>query len=105
MIRSLTLALSLILPLATACPALTQTAARQTTVSTTGLDLDSPAGATTFLHRLDAAVTRVCGPAPDIRDLERDAAFNACRAQAKAGAIARLNNAEVSAIAGVQPKT
>jgi UrcA family protein len=98
--RALLLALAFTILAAAHGPALAQTAdGRQATVSLKGLDLNSREGATMFLHRLQAATAKVCGPAPDIRDLERQDAFNTCLARTKSDAIARLNNAEVSAVA------
>ena len=81
-------------------PAVAQTAdARQATISLKGLDLNSREGAVIFLYRLQAATAKICGPAPDIRDLERQDAFNTCMTRTKADAIAHLNNAEVTAVA------
>jgi UrcA family protein len=100
MIRTLALAVGLILPLVAAYPALTQTAGgARAAVTVKDLDLDSRSGATTFLHRLDAAVAKVCGSAPDIRNLERMAGFKTCTTQTRAETIDHLNNAEVSAVA------
>jgi UrcA family protein len=105
MIRPLALAIGLILPLVAAYPALTQTASgAQATVKVKDLDLNSRAGAMTFLRRLDAAVVKVCGSTPDIRDLDRIDAFKTCTARTKADAIDHLNNAQVSAVASGAPQ-
>jgi UrcA family protein len=81
-------------------PAVAQTHdRRQETISVKGLDLNSREGVMLFMHRLDAAAAKVCGPRPDFRELEQSDAFNTCVLQAKGDAIAHLNNAQVNAVA------
>lgn len=55
------------------------------TISYADLNLASPAGAAVLRHRIDAAITTVCGIA-DPMELDRSAIINACRAKAKDGA-------------------
>ena len=103
--RTLALAIGLILPVVAACPASAQTGgAPQAAVTVKDLDLNSREGATMFLHRLDAAVAKVSGAAPDIRDLDRIDAVKTCAARTRAEAVDHLNNAQVSAVASGAPQ-
>jgi len=62
----------------------------QVTVSSAGLDLGTPAGAKAYLDRLTRAAGRACGGRADSDPLFQGAAqaFQLCRTEAVAGAIA-----------------
>ena len=72
----------------------TPAAAAEETVSVVvpygDLDVAAPAGADALTQRIDAAAEKVCHR-PDIRDLKGMVAFEACKADALAGAMEQLS--------------
>jgi len=54
------------------------------------LDVADPAGAETLAQRIDSAVERVC-PRPDLRNLKAMGSWEACKAEALAGAMEQLS--------------
>jgi len=54
------------------------------------INVKQPAGAQILMARIDAASRKVCGPAPDIRDLGAWAAFKSCTRRATDRAVASL---------------
>lgn len=72
----------------------------QIAVSYADLDLSREAGARVMLSRLESAASSVCGGWPDIRRLDRVAAYRACTHKAMDGAVARLGSAKVGALYG-----
>lgn len=62
------------------------------------LNLAAQPGAATALRRIHNAAQSICGPAPDIRDLERGADYRACIAASMGPAVASLNNPLVTAL-------
>jgi UrcA family protein len=104
MIRFLTtpvLRLAAAAALSCATPVLAQTSDTVPSVAVKYGDLDagSPAGAQVLLKRIGAAANTACGGAPDIRDLDRWAAFEACRRSAVARAVAAVDSPMLTAIA------
>ena len=65
------------------------------------LDLASDGGARTMLARIESAARRVCGQAPDLRDLGRVALYDHCRSDAVGRAVRRLGAPLVTAAAGL----
>jgi UrcA family protein len=59
------------------------------------LNLARPAGVVTLYRRLAAASTSVCAPFGG-RDLARRQKWDTCREHAMSGAIARINNVELT---------
>jgi UrcA family protein len=53
------------------------------------LDTDSPAGAAALEQRIEAAASEVC-ERPDIRSVRQMAAWEECKATAKAGALEQI---------------
>lgn len=60
------------------------------TVNYGDLDLQAPEGTAILDKRIEAAASDVCAK-PDIRDLKAMAAWEACKADAKAGALEQLS--------------
>lgn len=60
------------------------------------LDLDSAAGATVMLNRLERAAERACGGRAGFAPLEFKMRFRRCRAMALADAVLRLDHPVVS---------
>lgn len=77
-----------------AVPASAEVAAPVETVSVTvdygDLNLQAPEGSAALDKRIDAAVADVCQK-PDIRDIKAMAAWEACKADAKASALEQLS--------------
>lgn len=74
-----------------AAPATAEDATVATVVVPYGdLDLTAPAGAAKLDARIEAAVKDVCAK-PDIRDLKGMAAWEECKAGARAGALDQLS--------------
>jgi UrcA family protein len=63
------------------------------------LNIGSPAGAQALLERIEAAANTACGGAPDIRQLNQLASFEACRRSAVAGAVAAIDSPMLTATA------
>jgi UrcA family protein len=63
-----------------AAPAVAQQAgeSRQARVSYADINIASEAGMLALRHRIEAASRTLCGPAPDLRDLNRDVAYRTC---------------------------
>ncbi len=59
------------------------------------LDLSQPAGAQVMLTRIHGAAMAVCGPAPDMRDLERAKPYRTCVDDAEGRSVMSLGNASV----------
>ncbi len=68
---------------------------RHERVSYADLDLNTPAGVQTLQRRIRAAVKVVCGPTPELRELNEMRAEQACRYRALQQA-----NAKVEAVIG-----
>ncbi|MGZ3402116.1 MAG: UrcA family protein [Phenylobacterium sp.] len=62
-----------------------QTDALKATVSYADLDLSRASGRSVLEHRIDAAVSKVCGGAPSNIDLKASHIFGECRDQAWSG--------------------
>jgi UrcA family protein len=62
-------------------------------------NIGSPAGAQVLLKRIQAAANTVCGGAPDIRQLNQLASFEACRRSAVARAVAAVDSPMLTAMA------
>ena len=74
-----------------AVPAAAETAeAVSVGVSYADLDLTAPAGSAVLEQRIDAAVDKVCEK-PDMRALTAMVAWEACKADARAGALDQLS--------------
>ena len=73
-----------------AVPALAADETVSIVVSFADLDVADPAGADALTQRIDAAVAKVC-PRPDIRYLKGMAAWEECKADARAGAMEQLS--------------
>jgi UrcA family protein len=69
------------------------------TVKYGDLDTGSPAGAHALLERIEAAANTACGGAPDIRQLEQWASFEACRRSAIAKAVVAVASPMLTAMA------
>ena len=63
---------------------------RRETVRYADLDLNSPEGVQALRHRIRAAVKVVCGPTPELRELNEMRAEQQCRYQALRQATARV---------------
>ena len=63
------------------------------------LNLGSQTGAQAMLKRIEAAATTVCGGAPDIRQLDRLASFEACRRSAVAKSVIAAGSPTLTAMA------
>ena len=87
--------------LSCAAPALAQTSDTVPSVSVKYSDanIGSPAGAQVLLKRIEAAANTACGGAPDIRQLDRWASFEACRTSAVARAVAAIDSPMLTAMA------
>lgn len=66
---------------------------RRQNVSYADLDLNSPAGLKTLQRRIRAAVKVVCGPTPELRELNEMRAEQECRYRALQQATARVEQA------------
>jgi len=62
------------------------------------LNLATQPGATVALRRIHNAAQSICGPAPDIRDLERTTDYRGCIAASMGPAVASLNSPLVTAL-------
>jgi UrcA family protein len=62
------------------------------------LNLATQPGAAVALRRIHNAAQSICGPAPDIKDLERTADYRGCVAASMGPAVASLNNPLVTAL-------
>ena len=82
-------------------PALAHAADGETTVTVSYRDLDvsQSAGAKALYQRIEAASDRACGGAPDVRLLDRLAAFDQCRAHAIRQAVAAIDAPALSDMA------
>jgi UrcA family protein len=104
MVRFLTapvLCLTAAATLSCAIPALAQISdtVPSVTVKYGDLNIGSPAGAQVLLKRIDAAANTACGGAPDIRQLNQLASFEACRKSALARAVAAVDSPMLTAMA------
>ena len=63
------------------------------------LNIGSPAGAQVLLKRIEAAANTACGGAPDIRELDQWASFEACRRSAVARAVVAVDSPMLTAMA------
>jgi UrcA family protein len=95
MTRLIFSALAITAALVSAMPAAAQDAI-SVHVSYADLNLGAADGVAVFRHRLDQAVTAICGTA-DRRDLGRTAIVKACRSDAALGAEGQVRNAIASA--------
>jgi UrcA family protein len=62
------------------------------------LNIGSPAGARMLLKRIEAAADTACGGAPDIRQLNQWASFQACRRSAVARAVVAVDSPMLTAM-------
>lgn len=62
------------------------------------LNLQNQAGAAVMLNRVSFAAKRVCGGAPDLREIKIYVMFKTCVSQAKADAVRHLNMPMVTAL-------
>jgi UrcA family protein len=87
--------------LSCAAPVLAQTADTVPSVSVRyrNVDVGSPAGAQVLLKRIEAAANTACGGAPDTRQLNQWASFEACRRSAVARAVVAVDSPMLTAIA------
>jgi len=87
--------------LSCAAPVLAQTSDTVPRVSVKygDLDLGSPAGAQGLLKRIEAAAKTACGGAPDIRQLNQWASFEACRRSAVARAVVAVDSPMLTTMA------
>lgn len=87
--------------LSCAAPALAQTSDTVPSVSVKygDLNLGSLAGARALLKRIEAAANTVCGGAPDIRQLDQLAGFEACRRSAIGRAVVAVDSPLLTAVA------
>jgi UrcA family protein len=69
------------------------------------LNLNSPAGAQTLMHRIDTAATSVCGGAPDSRELGDRARFEKCHTSVVDQAMSKLGPIDVAALAHSKAQT
>jgi len=69
------------------------------TVKYSDLNVGSRPGAQMLLKRIEAAANTACGGAPDIRELNRLAGFEACRRSAVARAVAAVDSPMLTAMA------
>ena len=104
MVRFLTapvLCLAAAATLSCAAPALAQTSDTVPSVSVkySDLSIGSPAGAQVLLKRIEAAANTACGGAPDIRQLNQLASFEACRRSAVARAVVAVDSPMLTAMA------
>ena len=87
--------------LSCAAPVLAQTSRTVPSVLVQYADINigSPAGAQVLLKRIEAAANTACGGAPDIRQLDRWASFEACRRSAVARAVVAVDSPMLTATA------
>jgi len=83
---------------ALAAPAASNTDQVAVAVGVGDLNLAAQPGAAIALRRIHAAARSICGPAPDIKDLERTADYRGCIAASMGPAVASLNNPLVTAL-------
>jgi UrcA family protein len=95
----LCLAAGATLPCATPALAQISDTVRSVTVKYRDLDIDSRPGAQMLLKRIEAAANTACGGAPDIRQLNRLANFEACRRSAIARAVVGVGSPALTAVA------
>ena len=65
---------------------------RQARVSYADLNTASDAGMLILRHRIQAASRNLCGPEPDLRDLDRGVAYRTCVQQSVQRALDELPN-------------
>ena len=87
--------------LSCAAPALAQISDTVPSVSVKygDLNIGSRAGAQALLKRIEAAANTACGGAPDIRQLNQLASFEACRRSAVARAVVAVDLPMLTAMA------
>jgi UrcA family protein len=87
--------------LSCAAPVLAQTSdtVPSVTVKYSDLNIGSRAGAQVLLKRIEAAAKTACGGAPDIRQLDQLASFEACRTSALARAVVAVDSPMLTAMA------
>lgn len=87
--------------LSCAIPAFAQTSDTVPSVAVkySDLNIGSRAGAQVLLKRIDAAANTACGGAPDIRQLNQLASFEACRRSAVARAVVAVDSPMLTAMA------
>ena len=87
--------------LSCAAPVIAQTSDTVPSVSVRYGDLNiaSRPGAQVLLKRIEAAANTACGGAPDVRQLDRLASFEACRRSAVARAVVAVNSPVLTAMA------
>ena len=82
---------------AIAAPGFAQTAS--VVVRYNDLKMDAPGASGVLQRRIEVAARQVCGGEPDIRDLDRRPAYDACRADATQRALAQLQTTRALALA------
>jgi len=95
------LCLAAVVTLSCAAPVLARNSDTVPSVSVKYGDLNirSPAGAQVLLRRIEAAADTACGGAPDIRQLNEWANFEACRSSAVARAVVEVDSPMLTAMA------
>ena len=95
------LCLAAVAALSCAAPAVAQTSDTAPSVSVNygHLNIGAPAGAQVLLKRIRTAANTVCGGAPDIRQLNQLASFEACRRFAVARVVAAVDSPMLTAMA------
>jgi len=95
------LRLAAVATLSCAAPVLAQTSdtVPSVLVKYGDLNIGSPGGAQVLLKRIEAAANTACGGAPDIRQLNQLASFEACRRSAVARAVVAVDSPMLTAIA------
>ena len=89
--------------LSTARPVGTTADLRSVTISTAGVDVDSPVGAQHLLSAVRAAAEVVCGDKPDMRDLARTRLYGACVSKAVHDTVRRSNLQRMAEANGERP--
>jgi len=79
--------------------------ASQEVVGYSDLNIESAPGATALLNRIKRAARRVCGPRPDVRDLQDTQFFESCIAGATTQAVAAVGNPLVTHLFGGNNET
>lgn len=82
-----------------AAPGFAQTDTASVVVRYNDLKMDAPGATQVLERRIETAATQVCGGQPDIRDLDRQVAFDRCRVDTTQLALSRLHVTRALALA------
>jgi UrcA family protein len=69
------------------------------TVNFADLNLSKSDGVKTLLTRIRSAAGKVCAPAPKARDMKENEDYKKCMGAAVSGAVAKVNNPDLTALA------